>query len=206
MTKITIYGTSFAKFRQSKPDWGFTTYCENVNSYFPQYIINWNGVNCSSIERIYANIKKDKNSDLIIIFHGSPRYIYCPGLLKDISIDDMKDISSRGKDSKGVLKSHITQTGKDSDFIIAISYFYNSIFYNPDIRLDLYISILSRLDNLLKNRKVLHITNSSIPISLKSGKTIPTSFKEIGHPKYYISKEKHKKLGKILIDEIISII
>ena len=59
MKKITIYGTSVAKFRSSEKSWGFYTYCEQLKNYFSDCIINWRGVNQCSLERLYLDIKKE---------------------------------------------------------------------------------------------------------------------------------------------------
>ena len=203
--KITIYGTSSAKFRKSDPSWGFKTYCEQISDYFQNYTINWKGVNTCSIERMYSLIKKDKNSDIIIIMHGKPDYIYCPGLVKDISIHDMKTmLVNKQNRNKGMINSHTRQTGKNISFILSLCYYYTSIFYDPNIRIDIYSSILMHLDKLLMNRKVVHCSCLGAHDLLNSGSVIKETkkiFKQ-SHPVYYFIEENHNKLAQLLIGKI----
>ena len=205
MKKITIYGTSVAKFRSSEKSWGFYTYCEQLKNYFSDCIINWRGVNQCSLERLYLDIKKDKNSDLIIIFHGKPSYIYCPGLVKDISIDSIKTmVSNKENAKKGAVNAHTRQTGKDMKFILSMCYYYKTVFYDGTLRPEVYGALLSRLDKILMSRNVIHCSCISAHDYLRSGITIKET-KEIfkqNHPVYYFPQENHNKLAQLLIGNI----
>lgn len=61
--KIGIFGDSSAVWRPNQ-NWGWLSYCEQVNKHFAEDTINWYGANTGSLPRTIANIHTHKHLDL----------------------------------------------------------------------------------------------------------------------------------------------
>ena len=70
---------------------GEGTYLTIVSDYFDAKIVN-KGVGQASEERLLSEIKKSKNLDIAVIFHGRPASLYLPKCTRDIDIrtDEVK--------------------------------------------------------------------------------------------------------------------
>lgn len=200
--KVSIYGESAASFKPSR-DWGFKSYTELVNESFPTYKINWNGVGTSSLQRTVSSVQRDKNSDLLIIFHSSPKYIYFPGFERDVDLDDVL-LASKNIDHANMLCRTINETPESLKQIFQI---WSEKIYDKSLLRSQYISLLILLNKVLQKRNVIHIPRDKSDSLFLNG-TINNKIREClhmaGRHPTYIPKDQHDLVAKQMISAISS--
>ena len=203
--KIGIFGDSSAVWRPNQ-DWGWLSYCEQVNQYFTSDTINWYGANTGSLQRTIANIQKHKHLDLYIIFHSKPDYIYSPGWRRDFPLDEIKQATKNQQaleDFKEQLRRHSPFTHKDIKSELE-SWLRT---WNNDNLLQLsFIANLLLLNNILKGKAVINIPRSPIEKQLVRVGTFNERLQDIlktagTHPTY-IPREQHDAVAQEMISAI----
>ena len=200
--KIGIFGDSSAVWRPNQ-NWGWLSYCEQVNQYFSNDTINWYGANTGSLQRTIANIQKHKHLALYIIFHSKPDYIYSPGWRRDFPLEEIK----RAVKDVQALEAFKEQLRRHSPFVHKdIKYELESwlrIWNNDSLVQLTFVANLLLLSKILKGKTVIHIPRSSVEKQLVKVGTFNDRLQELlktagTHPTY-IPHEQHDKVAQEMI-------
>lgn len=141
--KIGIYGHSKAVYKKRS----YIHYSERVNAHFTEHQINWYGTNCSSIERLVYSVQKH-TSDLYIIFHTAPYYVYCPQWSRDFPSDTLFKQSYRH-----ILEETCKNEGIELNLADVDGY---KKFYNEKRDLN-HTAYLFLMKGLLVGKNVIHV-------------------------------------------------
>ena len=203
--KIGIFGDSSAVWRPSQ-DWGYQSYCEQVNQHFVEDTINWYGANTGSLSRTIANLQKHKHLDLYIIFHSAPDYIYSPGWRRDFPLDEIK-LAVKDQQAleafKEQLRRHSPYTHQD---IKSELNSWLNIWNNDKLVQLTFVANLLLLNNLIQGKTVIHIARSPVEKQLVKVGTFNDRLQELlksagTHPTY-IPREQHDAVAQEMISVI----
>ena len=175
-----------------------------VNESFPTYKINWNGVGTSSLQRTVSLVQRDKNSDLLIIFHSSPKYIYFPGFERDVDLDDVL-LASKNIDHANMLCRTISETPESLKQIFQV---WSEKIYDKTLIRSQYVSLLILLNTVLQKRNVIHIPrDKSDSLFLKGtiNNKIRESLHMAGRHPTYIPRDQHKVVAREMISAISNV-
>ena len=203
--KIGIFGDSSAVWRPNQ-DWGWLSYCEQVNQHFTEDTINWYGANTGSLSRTIVNIKKHKHLDLYIIFHSKPDYIYSPGWRRDFPLEEIK---LAVKDANA-LESFKEQLRRHSPFnyehIKSELQFWLNTWHDEKLLQMSFVANLLLLNRLLQGKKVIHVPRSNVEKQIAQtglhNEYLQELLKSAGTHPTYIPREQHD----IVAQEMISMI
>ena len=203
--KIGIFGDSSAVWRPNQ-NWGWLSYCEQVNQYFTNGNINWYGANTGSIQRTIASIQKHKHLDLYIIFHSKPDYIYSPGWRRDFPLDEIKQATK----SQQALEAFKEQLRRHSPFthddIKSELNSWLNIWNNDKLVQLNFVANLLLLNKLIQSKTVIHIGRSPVEKQLILVGTFNDRLQELlksagTHPTY-IPREQHDAVAQEMISMI----
>ena len=200
--KIGIFGDSSAVWRPNQ-EWGWLSYCEQVNNYFSTDTINWYGANTGSLQRTIANIQKHKHLDLYIIFHSKPDYIYSPGWRRDFPIEEIKLAVKNTQALKAFeeqlrIHSPFTHLNLKNELKAWLNVWNN----DKLVQLN-FIANLLLLNKLLSGKNVIHVPRSNVEKSIITTGTINERLQQLlksagTHPTY-IPCEQHDEVAKEMI-------
>jgi len=203
--KIGVFGDSSAVWRPNQ-DWGWISYCEQVNQHFTNDTINWYGANTGSLPRTIANIQKHKHLDLYIIFHSAPDYIYSPGWRRDFPLEEIKQATK----NQQALEAFKEQLRRHSPYIhqdikSELKSWIN--IWNNDKLIQLsFVANLLLLNKMIQSKTVIHIPRSSVEKQLILVGTFNDRLQELlksagTHPTY-IPREQHNAVAQEMISMI----
>ena len=203
--RIGIFGDSSAVWRPNQ-NWGWLSYCEQINEYFTTDTINWYGANTGSLPRTIANIQKHKHLDLYIIFHSKPDYIYSPGWRRDFPLEEIKQATKNQQALeafKEQLRRHspFTHTDIKSELESWIRVWNN----DKLVQLN-FVANLLLLNNLIQGKKVINVPRSLVEKQLVKVGTFNNRLQELlkaagTHPTY-IPREQHNSVAQEMISTI----
>lgn len=200
--KIGIFGDSSAVWRPNQ-DWGWLSYCEQVNNYFSSDTLNWYGANTGSIQRTIANIQKHKHLDLYIIFHSAPDYIYSPGWRRDFPLEEIKLAIKHPP----ALEAFEEQLRRHSPFThpnlkYELKAWLNT--WNNDKLVQVnFVANLLLLNKIIKGKNSIHLPRSNVEKSILTTGIIRERLQELlksagTHPTY-IPREQHDIVAEEMI-------
>jgi len=203
--KIGIFGDSSAVWRPSQ-DWGWLSYCEQVNQHFTDDKINWYGANTGSLPRTIANIQKHKHFDLYIIFHSAPDYIYSPGWRRDFPLHEIKQAVK----DKQALEAFKEQLRRHSPFnydnIKSELQFWLNVWHDEKLLQTAFVSNLLLLNNMLKGKNVVNVARSPVEKQLVKVGTfnerLQQTLKNAGTHPTYIPRKQHDAVAQEMISAI----
>ena len=203
--KVGIFGDSSAVWRPNQ-NWGWLSYCEQVNQHFCNDTINWYGANTGSLPRTIANIHKHKHLDLYIIFHSAPDYIYSPGWRRDFPLDEIKLAVKNAQALeafKEQLRRHSPYTHQD---IKSELNSWLNIWNNDKLVQLTFVANLLLLNNLIQGKTVIHIPRSPVEKQLVKVGTFNERLQELlksagTHPTY-IPRDQHDAVAQEMISVI----
>ena len=203
--KIGIFGDSSAVWRPNQ-EWGWLSYCEQVNNYFSTDTINWYGANTGSLQRTIANIHKHKHLDLYIIFHSAPDYIYSPGWRRDFPIEEIKLAVKNTQALEAFeeqlrIHSPFTHLNLKNELKAWLNTWHNEKLVQLN-----FVANLLLLNKLIQGKTVIHLPRSNVEKQLLTVGTFNDSLQEVlknagTHPTY-IPKEQHDLVAQEMISMI----
>jgi len=203
--KIGIFGDSSAVWRPNQ-DWGWLSYCEQVNQYFTNDTINWYGANTGSLSRTIANIQKHKYLDFYIIFHSKPDYIYSPGWRRDFPLEEIKQATKNQQALEAFKEQLRRHSPHTHDNIKSELESWIRIWNNDKLVQSNFIANLLLLNKLIQGKTVIHIMRSPVEKQLITVGTfndrLQGLLKSAGTHPTYIPREQHD----LVAQEIISVI
>lgn len=164
---------------------------------------NYHAVNQGSEERILYFLKKVKEIDIAIIFHGTPQHFFCPAWSTDFHLVDdpnywSNDYPHRIRYTPEILNDK--QVGIDYSVLDKSQYkqYYEVFaehFYTPELNRNRHHGALLQIDQYIKHKKIkaIHCTlKKSIPDWFKfSSGIVDNELAELQkqNSKYYCSSQ-----------------
>jgi hypothetical protein len=166
---IHIFGHSIC--RSSRKTSSIPTFSDIILEKFQLPETNLHQADGSSEERILYTLKKTKNVDLAIIFHGSPSHIFIPTLDRDLIINDefwdnsyFKKIKYYQNITNDLSLEDVKEVDRE-DFKPAFEYFLK-YFHTRDLSVNRHNGALIQIDQYLKAKEIpaIHcVLPSTIP-------------------------------------------
>lgn len=128
-----------------------------LDHYQSQHDDSYIGISMCSEERILKNIKKTKDPDIAIIFHGHPKFYHLYSNSRDFIKENEEDTRNTAQhNAVQIIKSEKVQISKEIFFNTL--YTYNEKFYDADTEKNRFIGALLQIDSYLKfkNIKTIH--------------------------------------------------
>jgi len=165
---------------------------------------NYHAVNQGSEERILYFLKKVKEIDVAIIFHGTPQHFFCPAWSSDFHLVDRpeywdNDYPRRLKYIPEILNDKPIDTNHEILDRKSYRHFYEVFtehFYTPELNRNRHYGALMQIDQYIKHKniKVIHCPlKKSIPDWFKfSSGIVDNELAELQkqNSKYYCSSQQ----------------
>lgn len=170
MKRIGFFGHSNCAYRS------VGSFIDLFSNYFNASIENI-GVRQGSEERILFELKKTKNLDLAIIFHGEPGNIFLPDCDRDLNFNYVNETKAGylfrdwNNDFSKAHHEKFTKKFKTPENFLNTTIILREYFYHPDLQMNRFIGCLMQIDQYLldQNLPCIHI--------LEKTNAIPNWFK-----------------------------
>jgi hypothetical protein len=203
--KIGIFGDSSAVWRPNQ-DWGWLSYCEQVNQHFSDDTINWYGANTGSLPRTIANLHKHKHLDLYIIFHSAPDYIYFPGWRRDFPLDEIKNTVKNPQALEALKEQLRRHSPFNYDNIKSELQFWLNVCRDEKLLQLNFVANLLLVNKMIQGKTVIHVPRSNVEKQLiqtgSFNEQLQELLKSAGTHPTYIPKTQHDKVALEMISMI----